>query len=234
MNDTTLNCKDEQRRQKVRAQRRNGLDYVEVSDHTQTVLCVHFLGPVPCHLSEKNIRIQGGQRIQNIQVVSISPRSPQQTTSDNCLKVTVNKPGDFSSYTLQVVADDPNQPHPDFDPRYAEISFSFKVNCPSDLDCKTQTTCPPEQLQEPEISYLAKDYASFRQLILDRLSLIMPEWKERHVPDLGITLVELLAYVGDYLSYYQDAVATEAYLDTARQRISVSRQVVLQKTDILV
>jgi predicted phage baseplate assembly protein len=51
----------------------------------------------------------------------------------------------------------------------------------------------------------------------------MPDWQERHVPDLGITLVELLAYTGDYLSYYQDAVATEAYLDTARQRISVRR-----------
>ena len=36
-------------------------------------------------------------------------------------------------------------------------------------------------------------------------------------------LVEVLAYTGDYLSYYQDAVATEAYLDTARQRISVRR-----------
>ena len=38
-------------------------------------------------------------------------------------------------------------------------------------------------------------------------------------------LVELLACTGDYLSYYQDAVATEAYLDTARQRISVRRHV---------
>ena len=43
------------------------------------------------------------------------------------------------------------------------------------------------------------------------------------MPDLGIALVEVLAYVGDHLSYYQDAVATEAYLDTARQRISVRR-----------
>ncbi len=75
----------------------------------------------------------------------------------------------------------------------------------------------------PEINYLAKDYGTFRQLMLDRLALIMPDWRERHVPDLNITLVELLAYVGDYLSYYQDAVATEAYLDTARQRISVRR-----------
>ena len=43
------------------------------------------------------------------------------------------------------------------------------------------------------------------------------------MPDIGIALVEVLAYVGDHLSYYQDAVATEAYLDTARQRISVRR-----------
>ncbi|HEX4860606.1 MAG TPA: hypothetical protein VFV07_05180, partial [Rhizomicrobium sp.] len=64
---------------------------------------------------------------------------------------------------------------------------------------------------------------SFRQIILDRLALIMPDWKERHAADVGITLVEILAYVGDYLSYYQDAVATEAYLDTARKRISVRR-----------
>ena len=33
----------------------------------------------------------------------------------------------------------------------------------------------------------------------------------------------MLAYTGDYLSYYQDAVAAEAYLDTARLRISVRR-----------
>jgi hypothetical protein len=51
----------------------------------------------------------------------------------------------------------------------------------------------------------------------------MPAWTERHVPDLGITLVELLAYTGDQLSYYQDAVATEAYIGTARQRISIRR-----------
>src|SRR4029077_19199669 len=34
---------------------------------------------------------------------------------------------------------------------------------------------------------------------------------------------ELLAYVGDHLSYYQDAVATESYLGTARRRISLRR-----------
>ena len=60
-------------------------------------------------------------------------------------------------------------------------------------------------------------------MLLDRMALLVPEWRERHVPDLGVTLVELLAFVGDYFSYYQDAVGTEAYLRTARQRISVRR-----------
>ena len=77
--------------------------------------------------------------------------------------------------------------------------------------------------QGPAIDYLAKDYESLRQLMLDRLAATLPAWSERHPPDLGIAIVEALAYVGDYLSYYQDAVATEAYLGTARRRISVRR-----------
>ena len=33
----------------------------------------------------------------------------------------------------------------------------------------------------------------------------------------------MLAYVGDQLSYQQDAVATEAYLNSARKRVSLQR-----------
>src|SRR5207244_8672857 len=98
-------------------------------------------------------------------------------------------------------------------------------DCPRDLGGGPACLCEPPVPPEPTIDYLAKDYASFRRLILDRLAVLMPGWTERHVPDLGIALVELLAYAGDYLSYYQDAVATEAYLDTARERISVRRHV---------
>ena len=59
--------------------------------------------------------------------------------------------------------------------------------------------------------------------MLDRLSALLPGWQARTPADMGIALVELLAYVGDHLSYRQDAVATEAYLGTARQRSSVRR-----------
>jgi hypothetical protein len=76
---------------------------------------------------------------------------------------------------------------------------------------------------EPHIDYLAKDFATFRQLMLDHLSVLTPNWREESPADLGHVLVEALAYAADYLSYYQDAVATEAYLDSARLRRSVRR-----------
>ncbi len=227
MNDLTLFCKDELRRHRVRAATLNGLDYLEVSDDQRT-LTVYFLGKAPEHIAKENVRIKGGQRITNIKVVDVEIHRQENLELDDCMAVSVDRRGDFSTYKLCVAEVDERghptyQPLSGFDPRYACLDFSFKAGCPSDLDCKPQPLCSPEQRDEPEINYLAKDYASFRQLILDRLALIMPNWKERHVPDLGITLVEVLAYVGDHLSYYQDAVATEAYLDTARQRISVRR-----------
>jgi hypothetical protein len=226
---TTLTCQNEQRRYAVRAaQNLNGLDYLEVSDDQYT-LTVYFLGKAPKDIFKENVRIEGGRRIRNLRVVAIAVYRQDEPDLDDYMEVVVDRPGDFSTYTLSVVELDENDKPTDkplhgFDPRYAHLNFSFKVSCPSDLDCKSLAAiCPPEERAEPEINYLAKDYASFRQLILDRLALILPDWKERHIPDLGITLVEILAYVGDYLSYYQDAVATEAYLDTARQRISVRR-----------
>jgi hypothetical protein len=226
MNEPALTCQNEQRREAVRAEYLNGLDYLEVSDD-QSTLTVSFLGKAPESIQRENVRVEGGRRIRGIRVVDLQVHRVDDPDLDDRMEVVVDRPGDFSIYTLRVVEledDRPTEnPMSGFDPRYAQLEFSFKAGCPSDLDCKTEAICPPVDRPEPEINYLAKDYASFRQLILDRLALIMPDWQERHIPDLGIALVEVLAYVGDHLSYYQDAVATEAYLDTARQRISVRR-----------
>ena len=219
MTPSTLVCDDERRRQEVRRRERNGLDYLEVGE-TQTTLTVYFLGAAPEGLTQENVRITGGRRIRDIEVKRVEVCPQHDPELDNCMVVTVDRPGDFSTYTLCLVNLPEDTP---FDPRYRCLDFTFKTACPADLDCKTSDACPPAAFPAPEISYLAKDYASFRRLILDRLAVLLPEWTERHIPDLGITLVELLAYVGDHLSYYQDAVATEAYLDTARQRISVRR-----------
>jgi hypothetical protein len=224
-------CTDEQRRIAVREKPDlNGLDYLEVISEDQCTLRVYFLGKAPARIDEDNVIIEGGQRITNIQALDADVTHNPNPEIDDYMDVTVDKAGDFSIYTLRVVELDHYEKGvpvykdlPGFDKRYTRLKFSFKAGCVSDLDCKTDDVCPPAPLVEPEINYLAKDYASFRQVILDRLAVTLPGWQERHVPDIGITLVELLAYVGDYLSYYQDAVATEAYLETARQRISVRR-----------
>lgn len=231
-----LCCDDERRRTAVRNHPTiNGIDFLEVSDdpadpleQRQRTLIVHFLKDL-MHGSVKaeNIRIDGGERIREIAVNTVAEGSlTSPPLGPTVLVVDVSERGDFSTYTLRLVADPHSDEPPDgFDPILSAVDFSFKANCPANIDCRPQRVCPPQSHTEPEISYLAKDYASFRQLMLDRLALLMPQWKERSPADLGIALVELLSYVGDYLSYQQDAVGTESYLGTARRRTSVRRHV---------
>ena len=215
-----LCCKQDERRDAVRAMRgRVGLDYVEV-DVAQTTLYVYFLGKLPPELDHeapdlaRYFMVEGGRRIKQIRVTGATP-VVNSDERDDYVVLKLNQPGDFSNYWIVLRGIE------QVDPRYDRAQFNFKVDCPSPLDCAPACVCVPAQLDEPEINYLAKDYASFRHLMLDRLAVLMPDWTERHAADLGTALIELLAYTGDYLSYYQDAVATEAYLDTARQRISV-------------
>lgn len=76
----------------------------------------------------------------------------------------------------------------------------------------------------PDHSYMARDYASFRSLLSDHLLRSLADaGGEPPVASIEMALVEAMAYVADYLSYYQDAVGTEAYPQTARQRISLAR-----------
>src|SRR5439155_12456758 len=126
---------------------------------------------------------------RNIQVTGAKVNHESGPERDDSMQVKVDKPGDFSTYTLRLVSQgkDPQGnpielPFEGFDVHYATVDFSFTTGCSNDLDCLTDDTCPPTPLTEPETSYLAKDYASFRQLLLDRLALVMPDWNERHIP----------------------------------------------------
>lgn len=203
----------------------NGIDYLEV-DPGQTTLRVHFLHPLPGQaggvpagpaLVAAQVRIRGGVRVVDPRVLSVS-------ADGRVLTVTVAEAGDFSRYALALVAT-PTSPDPPagFDPVTSQVHFSFKVDCPADFDCRTDDACRPELPPAPRIDYLARDYASFRRLMLDRMSVTVPQWTERSPADVGVTVVEVLAYAADRLSYHQDAAATEAYLSTARLRSSVRR-----------
>ena len=223
-------CCDELRRQAVRNHPiLNGIDFLEVIDQTapteadrQRKFELYFVKPLgTLTLAAGSIRIEGGERITTFHVLTVAAGSGP---SANVLTVEVDQPGDFSTYTLRLVTDALNDAvPPGIDPQLASIEFSFKVECPSPFDCAPQHICLEVPEPAPVIDYLAKDYASFRRVMLDRMSALMPQWQERSPADLGVMLVEALAYTADQLSYQQDAVATEAYLGTARRRVSVRR-----------
>ena len=202
-----------------------------------------------------NVLIEGGESITNIAVdwaieaTAIGGSSPPAVTAllpvinaltdtSNVLVVRTHEAGDFSTYCLRLV-NSAAQAEQDpfevtavmtgFDPQLAAVDFSFKVECGPDFDCAPQPPdCPPQALTPPAINYLAKDFGSFRTIILDRLNQLLPGWGGSATEaDLGVALAELIAYVGDHLSYQQDAVATEAYLETARRRVSLRRHALL-------
>jgi len=239
-------CGDDDRRQLVEdSPHLNGIDFLEVVDREhpvaslrQRTLLLRCFKPV-AEMTADNIAIDGGVRITPVRALWAFPADavpaalagvPERTLyatlpePDHVLVVRTDSSGDFSTYTLSVVqSPDNSSPLLGFDPRLSTIEFTFKAECPSEFDCAPKTSCAPEPSDEPNIDYLAKDYASFRRLMLDRLAITMPSWQERNAADVQVALVELLAYVGDHLSYYQDAVATEAYLGTARKRTSIRR-----------
>ncbi len=191
----------------------------------QRRLTVHFVNALTAEqlagLADENIEIRGGERIRDI-------RADVLATEPDAVVVRATPAGDFARYTLALVRSPSDaRPPAGFDPLLSDVGFSFKVDCPSDFDCRPADGEVAATSDGPEIDYLAKDYASFRRLILDRMALLAPDWKERSVADLGIALVELLAYVGDRLSYRQDAIATEAYLGTSRRRVSARRHALL-------
>jgi hypothetical protein len=218
----------------------NGISFLEVSDTDaptqalrQRTLFVTLLRP-PGGLSGHNVVIDGGVRYPRVGVVWAAAGNALPATESPTLVAGIDDPsrvlvvrtdgtGDYSRYTLRLVADGADTPPTDFDPQLATIDFSFKVECHSDFDCQQDCFCPPAPAAILPINYLAKDFDSLRQLMLDRISLLAPQSVDPRTADLGVALVEVFAYVGDQLSYRQDAIATEAYLGTARSRISLRR-----------
>ena len=227
MADLDLDCASSEVRQELLPARSdggllNGIDYLEMGSDAnpddRTRIRLYFLRPLAAGeygLTTKPypVRITGGVRIVGINVTDVV------RGGDGLhLDITVDRSGDHSTYRLELVASSP-----DLDPRLNHIDFSFMATCPSDIDCLVEQPCAVRVFPQLELDYLAKDYSSFRRMLLDLLPRLNPDFVERNPSDLGISLVELLSYVGDYLSYQQDAVANEGFLFTARHRISARR-----------
>ncbi len=107
-------------------------------------------------------------------------------------------------------------------PMLGSAEFSL-VGPEAHMDSRMLQKSTNRVLPPLEIDYRGRDYESLRDLMLNQLSTSAPQWQADTPADLGMVMVETLAYAADRISYLQDAVGTESYLGTARQRISLRR-----------
>jgi hypothetical protein len=202
-----------------------GIARVAVDD-ANAKLIVTFLNPITSlqqtYLSNAlSYTLTGGQRLFPRIITAAMPTPTSPPNANQTVVLTLSGLGDFSIYTLTVNGSD-------IDPFFGSAKLRFRLACDDPFDCAT----PAAQLAPlPEIAvaidYLTKDYAGFRQALLDFVPTRLPAWTERSEADLGMVLVELFSATADNLSYMQDRVANEAFLNTATQRRSVAGHLAL-------
>lgn len=74
------------------------------------------------------------------------------------------------------------------------------------------------QLLPPSLDYTDKDFDSLRKRLIDLIRSVFPQWTDFNVANFGNILLELNAFVGDVLTFYQDNQAKESRIVTATQR----------------
>lgn len=109
----------------------------------------------------------------------------------------------------------------DLDPLRRYLPVRLRPECGEVPDCITVPPVPPP-LTPPDYDTLARDYTGLRAMLLERLGALRPG-SDLSPADHTVTLVELIAHLGDLLAYRQDRLATETWLGTARRRASVTR-----------
>jgi hypothetical protein len=143
----------------------------------------------------------------------VDPRTPP----DDVLALVVRPLGDYSTYTLRT-----GPAVAGVDPVFSELGFKFRPGCFT-TDCDPDWVPAPAPPSDPPIDYLAKDYDSFRHVALSWMASRVPGWEPTSEADLTQTLIALMSAAADELSDYQDRVMNEAYLSTARGRVSLAR-----------
>lgn len=230
---------------RANANKFTGIDFIHVADPTdQTELHVYFLtdptaldddflfGDVDDALQPQHIVIHNvtDPAAPNVEVVSIHAGFEQDTLGRWFLRIQVAEPGDFAEYALRI--DDPTAgsdplvgPFSRVDRFFNDVKFSFKAGCPADRDCRDpEPACPPEERVDFPVDYLARDFVSFRNALLDFAAQRYPEFTLPIEADVGVMLAEVMAAIGDEFSYLQDRYAREAFLETANQRRSLRKK----------
>ncbi len=75
------------------------------------------------------------------------------------------------------------------------------------------------------VEYRIREYGTFRRAMIEAIpsKTALANWTARDETDYGIALIDMWAYLGDILTFYQERIANEAFLRTAVHRESVRR-----------
>ena len=108
------------------------------------------------------------------------------------------------------------------------------MNCPCE-----KLNCPCDKLiHPPELRILAgldsiprqiAGFSEFRNAMLAAIrgKVVLADWRARGKDALGIILLEMWAYVCDVLAFYDEVIANESYLRSARRRPSLRKLIQL-------
>jgi hypothetical protein len=231
----------------VNADRFTGIDFVHVVDHcVQTrlrlylvtdgrQLAVPFAGADALRPEDIVIESVTDANLPRIRVTSIASESGSQVLLDldvprTYIEIEVAEPGEFGLYKVHI--NDPSadetglaEPFPRIDPFFNDVVFSFKAGCEDNQDCAIPPPpCPPEPTVDFPVDYLARDFVSIRNALLDFAAQRYPQWTLPIEADVGTMLAEVMAALGDEFAYMQDRHAREAYLETASQRRSLRKK----------
>lgn len=195
-----------------------GFAWLEVQFWNDTALA-----PLP---PKEAFAVQGaqGHRAGNparpVQVVQVAAGAAADT-----LRLKIAPVGDYSTYLLSttgagLAAPDDALPRA-MDPLLNALPFKFRPGC-FNLGCTParRQQAPPA---EPEIDYLARDYDSFRHVLIAAMMRRVPGWLPTSEADLDQVLIDLIAADADEQADYHDRVLNERSIATARKRVSLAR-----------
>lgn len=183
------------------------------------IVTAHLNRPVGS-LTAAQVVIGGGRRTP--------PPAHEITLAGSTIEVRFRGYGDHSPYTVAIDSGGGVPLHPFF----ASAEFHFTIDCAFG-DCRDpvqEATRPATQ--PPAVDLLTKDFNGFVGLLSDWVKIKNPAMVDLSPASLERMLLDLLAWMGDMLSYQQDRVAGEAFLETARQRFSMRQHALLLGTAV--
>jgi hypothetical protein len=179
--------------------------------------------PAAAFRIEGGVRLRAGTAPGQVQVTQVLPAPDGRA---NVLRLRVAPVGDYSSYTLSTQAAGllpPDDALPRaMDPLFNRLPFKFRPGC-FNLNCAPSWSSAPPSEPAPAIDYLARDYDSFRHVLMVEMARRVPGWAPTSEADLDQVLIDLIAAQADELADHHDRVIAERSILTARKRESFAR-----------